>query len=211
MLADFLESLDQRQFIAGRQLFVGNTVPVNPVSGDIWVDPTQLYSNIWTYIGAGWASECKNFSSNFDGLWSTSSASPLRALIPIHEKGGNVPYSVVLRRLVLAYNMPGTAHSSTNMFTFTAFWRNASTGLASAINSPSGSPITATTNSGAAAALTYSTQNSSVNRSYHESWNINAVIGGVGTLGAIQLDCARTGTPTPIYGCTAQAYVQFLR
>jgi hypothetical protein len=197
MLTDFLEAISTRQVIAGRQIFIGSSTPVNPANSDIWIDPGNIYSNLWVFSSALglWLSEMKCLSASFDGIWSTSSPATLRAIISIGDDENSIPFNILVRRFTLGYMMGATSHSSTNRYNFAAFFRNSVSGVSNFLSVGS-------------TQITHSTATSVSNRSYHKTWFPDILIG---SLGCIQTDSTRNGSPGGLSGVSTTAYFQYTR
>jgi hypothetical protein len=197
MLTDFLEALSTRQVIAGRQVFIGSGTPISPGNSDIWIDPGNIYSNLWVFSSASgfWLSEMKCLSASFDGIWSTSSPATLRSIISLGDDQNSIPFIVLVRRFTLGYVMGSSSHSASNRYNFAAYFRNSVNGTSNFL-SVGGTQIT------------HSTSTSVANRSYHKSWFPNILIG---SLGCIQTDSTRNGSPGGLSGVSTTAYFQYAR
>lgn len=197
---DSLQTIDTRLLLGNSRLYTGSNIPDNPVAGDIWTDGNYLWGCCFSRIGGSnvWATEMKVASASFDGIWSTSSPTFLRALIPIADNSSGMPLQVIVRRVTLAYCMGTTAHNGTNRYNFLGWWRNSTTGAASALNVSS-------------TQVNHSSGSAVANRSYHLTWNVNSVVGGAGTLGCLQMDAERIGTPGGLSGVAFTAYYQLIR
>lgn len=200
-LLDFLDTYADTARLKGVNFTIGSVVPSSPQPGDMWIDTNSIWSNLWMYIGGAnqWASNLIAASASFDGIWSTSAPTVLRALIPIGAASNGNPYQIAVRRLALTYCMGASSFSSTNNYSFLAYWRNASTGAFSNLNDNT------------SAQVSHNAQSAVANRSYHIGWNINSLVGGVGTLGCLQMDATRNGSPGGLSGVAFTAFYQMLR
>lgn len=137
-----------------------------------------------------------------------TTAGTVRAVIPISSDSATpeIPYQIVLRKLTLCYVTGTIAHTSTNKYTFAAYWRNTNTAnVVSNYSNLNAGGVQVTHDTG--------TLPAGANRSYHKGWNVNSLVGSVGNLGCIQMDCTRVGTSTgyAMSGVAIAAFYQLAR